>query len=466
MAATTPPNPAPSPTPAPATGAPLVELIGITMSFGDDAEEGKTKVLDDINLTVHERDVMALLGPSGCGKSTIMRILSGLIRPSGGTVKYRGQPLHGVNPGVAMVFQNFALFPWLSVRDNILLGLENSTYSQDERAQLFQKAIEMVGLDGYSDVLPKELSGGMKQRVGIARALIMEPQILCMDEPFSALDVLTGETLRNEIGRIANDPGAGFKSLVIVTHNIAEAVYLARQIVVLAAHPGRVEKIVANPLPYPRDPATPAFQQLVAQIHAILTNSVLHDEPSVTEPEIVTPENPEEEVYAPIPNVNIGEITGLVQMLKLEPESIFAMATRLKKDFGTFLSVIKAAELIDLVETPGQSVRLTKHGLEFQKADLKGRKKMIHDLLLNLKIFRHLLDKIEQSEAGEITEEGVIVDLVQHFPTERPKVLFKTIVGWARYAELFSFDPRKAVLRKFEKEYLGKPPPSRLKATA
>src|SRR5271154_2269842 len=316
------------PTAAAPASTPLVELIGINMEFGEISSE-KMKVLEDINLTVQEHDVMALLGPSGCGKSTIMRIFSGLIRPSSGTVKDRGQVLTGVNPGVAMVFQNFALFPWLTVRENILLGLENSTYSPEERAQHFQRSIEMVGLDGYGDVLPKELSGGMKQRVGIARALIMEPQVLCMDEPFSALDVLTGETLRNEIGRIAMDPAAGFKSLILVTHNIVEAVYLARNIVVLASNPGRVEKIVPNPLPYPRDSSTPAFQQLVAQIHAILTNSVLHDEPSVAEPEIVMPEAVEETAYAPLPNVNLGEVMGLVQMLKPEPVTIAALATQL-----------------------------------------------------------------------------------------------------------------------------------------
>jgi NitT/TauT family transport system ATP-binding protein len=453
-------------TTAPAT-TPLVELIGVDMSFGEGNGAGeKMKVIEDINLRVEEHDVLALLGPSGCGKSTIMRILTGLIRPTGGEVKYKGAPMPDVNPGVAMVFQNFALFPWLSVKENILLGLENSRYTQEERAQLFQKSIEMVGLDGYGDVLPKELSGGMKQRVGIARALIMEPEILCMDEPFSALDVLTGETLRNEIGRIATDPAAGFKSLVLVTHNIAEAVYLARHIVVLAAHPGRIQKIVPNSLPYPRDPSTPAFQQLVAQIHAILTNSVLHDEPSVAEPEITTPENIEEVTFAPIPHVNLGEIQGLVDQLKPEPESIFALATRLRKDFSTFLSVIKAAELIDLVETPGQAVKLTRHGVEFKKANTKQRKTMMHDLLLELKIFRHLLDKIEASEAKEITEEEVLADLVNHFPNERPKVLFKTIVGWARYGELFSFDQHKAVLKKFEKGYLGKPPASRLKTEA
>jgi len=446
-------------TTAPAT--PIVELNKINMHFGEEGGQ-QMKVLDDINLTVQEHDVMALLGPSGCGKSTIMRILSGLIKPSSGTVKYRGTTLTGVNPGVAMVFQNFALFPWLSVRENILLGLENS---EEEKTQHFQKIIEMVGLDGYGDVLPKELSGGMKQRVGIARALIMEPEILCMDEPFSALDVLTGETLRNEIGRIAMDSAAGFKSLVIVTHNIAEAVYLARNIVVLAAHPGRVQKIVPNPLPYPRDASTPAFQQLVAQIHAILTNSVLHDEPTVSHPEVVAPESPEEAAYAPIPNVTMGEVMGLVQTLHPEPESLFALATRLKKDFSTFLSVIKAAELIDLVETPGQTVRLTKSGLAFQKADPKQRKKLMHDLMLELKIFKHFTDRIDQSENKELTEEEVVNDLTQLFPNERPKILFRQLVGWARYGELFSFDPRTAILKKFEKTYLGKPPASRRRET-
>jgi NitT/TauT family transport system ATP-binding protein len=443
--------------------APLVELTNVEMFFGEVGHE-RMKVLEDINLTIPENDVVALLGPSGCGKSTIMRILSGLIRPSSGEVKFRGQPMPGVNPGVAMVFQNFALFPWLSVRENVLLGLENSTYALEEREQRFQKIIEMVGLDGYGDALPKELSGGMKQRVGIARALIMEPQILCMDEPFSALDVLTGETLRNEIGRIAADPNAGFKSLVIVTHNIAEAVYLAQHIVVLAAHPGRVQKIVANPLAYPRDPASPQFQQLVAQIHAILTNSVLHDEPSVSEPEIAAAETVEEAAFAPLPSVTMGEIIGLVSMLGTQSESLFALSTRLKRDFTTFLSVVKAAELIDLVETPGQTVHLTKPGLAFRNADIKGRKKIMREQLLELKIFKHFDERIEAAENKEITEEETLEDLARFLPNERPKVLFKHLVGWGRWAELFTFDARRAVLKHFEKAYLGKPPASRLKS--
>ena len=446
----------------PETAAPLIELIGIDMRFGE-ADGENTKILEDINLTVQAHDVLALLGPSGCGKSTIVRILTGLIRPTSGIVKVSGQPLKGINPGVAMVFQNFALFPWLTVRENILLGLENTTYTQEEREGHLQKIIEMVGLDGYGDVLPKELSGGMKQRVGIGRALITEPTILCMDEPFSALDVLTGETLRNEIGRIASDPASGFKSLILVTHNIAEAVYLAKHIVVLAAHPGRVQKIVPNNLPYPRDPATPAFQQLVAQIHAMLTNSVLHDEASVTEPKEEAPGLQVESAYEPLPNVNMGEVMGLVQTLGKDPESIFALTQRLKRDFSTFLSVIKAAELIGLVETPGQAVRLTPKGAEFRQADPKRRKSLMHDLLLELKIFHHFADRIDHAEEKQITEQEVLEDLAQLFPGERPKILFKTMMGWARYAELFSYDQRMALLKRFTKEYLGKPPASRVK---
>ena len=441
---------------------PIVELTHVEMQFGEGSE--KMKVLEDINLAVEEHDIMALLGPSGCGKSTIMRILTGLIQPTGGTVQYRGQPMNGINPGVAMVFQNFALFPWLSVRQNILLGLENSPYTEEDKEHRFQKIIEMVGLNGYGDLLPKELSGGMKQRVGIARALIMEPEILCMDEPFSALDVLTGETLRNEIGRIAMDSTAGFKSLIIVTHNISEAVYLARQIVVLAAHPGRVQEIVKNPLPYPRDSSSPAFQQLVGQIHAILTNSVLHHESPTTEPETAPAGKTEEVCYEPIPNVTIGEVIGLAQLLKEEPESLFALATRLKKDLSSFLSVVKATELIELTETPGQTVCLTQVGLHFQKADPKQRKQLIHDLLLHLKIFQHFAAKLDTSANGEISEETILADLAHFFPNERPKIMLKNLIGWARYAELFSFDSHTGLLRRYVKKYYGTPPASRLKA--
>ena len=221
------------------TGAVIFEVNHVSKHFT--TPDGQPlPVLDDVSLKLHEGEIVALLGKSGSGKSTLLRCIAGLIAPTTGTVSYRGTPINGANPGVAMVFQSFALLPWLTVQANTELGLQARAVPVAERHKRALEMIDLIGLDGFEQAYPKELSGGMRQRVGFARALVVQPDALLMDEPFSALDVLTGETLRNEIGRIAMDPAAGFKSLVIVTHNIAEAVYLARNIVVLAAHPGQI----------------------------------------------------------------------------------------------------------------------------------------------------------------------------------------------------------------------------------
>ena len=230
-------------------------------------------MLSDVELVVNEYDAVALLGPSGCGKSTLLRIMAGLITPSKGEVYNKGLRLRGISPGVSMVFQNFALFPWLTVRGNVLLPV--GTLPPAEQQSRLEKVLNTVGLGAYEYAYPRELSGGMKQRVGIARALIAEPEVLAMDEPFSALDVLTAETLRGEMGRLVADPNHPLRTMVFVTHNITEAVFLATRIVVMAAQPGRVDVIVPNTLPYPRDPDTPEFKQIVERLHAILTHTAL-----------------------------------------------------------------------------------------------------------------------------------------------------------------------------------------------
>jgi len=230
---------------------PLIEIARVSHEYASNSQEHDL-VLSDVNFTIAENDVVALLGPSGCGKSTLIRVLSGLIQPTKGSVSYRGERLHGVSPGVAMVFQNFALFPWLTVRGNILLPIEHLPPAE-QQARL-ETVLATVGLGAYEYSYPRELSGGMKQRVGIARALIAQPEVLCMDEPFSALDVLTAETLRNEISRLLASPDHPLRTMVFVTHNISEAVFLATRVVVLAAQPGRIAQIVPNTLPYPRDP--------------------------------------------------------------------------------------------------------------------------------------------------------------------------------------------------------------------
>src|SRR6201992_1774061 len=228
-------------------------------------------VLDGVSFTLAEGESVALLGKSGSGKSTLLRCVAGLIAPTAGTVSYRGTPLTGANPGVAMVFQTFALLPWLTVQQNVELGLEARGVPPAERADRALKAIDTIGLDGFESAYPKELSGGMRQRVGFARAIVTEPDALLMDEPFSALDVLTAENLRNELIKLWEGHGAPVKSILIVTHNIEEAVLLADRVLVLSSNPGRIKAELAVELPRPRDRHAPRFEALVDTIYGILT---------------------------------------------------------------------------------------------------------------------------------------------------------------------------------------------------
>lgn len=248
----------------------VIEASHISQSFT--SEKGnETTVLDDISFDLHEGEIVAILGRSGAGKSTFLRILAGLIPPSTGQVSYRDKELNGPNPGVALVFQTFALMPWLSVKDNVELGLEARGIPRAQREKMALEAIDAIGLDGFESAYPKELSGGMKQRIGIARALVLQPDALFMDEPFSALDVLTAENLRQEVLKLWNDNQSGIKSILIVTHNIEEAVQMADRVVVLGSHPGHLIAQVPVDLPRPRDKHTPEFEAMVDKLYTILT---------------------------------------------------------------------------------------------------------------------------------------------------------------------------------------------------
>src|SRR5882724_10934127 len=256
----------------------ICEMRNVSKTFHLPGDK-ELKVLDNISLDVRRNDITALLGPSGCGKSTIIRILAGLIDPTTGDVLVHGQPLHGLNPAISMVFQSFALYPWLTVAENVSMGLNGRVGEPGKQKELVSRAIDRVGLEGFEEAYPKELSGGMKQRVGIARALVAQPELLCMDEPFSGLDVLTAENLRVELVNLWQDAKADPNSVLIVTHNINEAVFMASRIVVLAANPGQIRTILDNPLPYPRDYHDPAFVAMADRIHDILTTALIPDEP-------------------------------------------------------------------------------------------------------------------------------------------------------------------------------------------
>lgn len=246
----------------------LLELAGLTKSFR--FEETKVQVIEDVSFDVREEQFVCIVGPSGCGKSTILKIVTGLSRPSDGRVLYRGTELTGINDKAAMVFQSFALFPWLTVRQNVALGLEAQGKTRQECESMADHYLDKVGLDGQEEAYPRELSGGMKQRVGIARALALEPELLCMDEPFSALDALTAMNLREEVVDLWQDKSIPVRAVLMVTHSIEEAVFMADKIVVMATHPGRVIEEMNVPLPRPRNMKEPAFQRLTDEIYSLI----------------------------------------------------------------------------------------------------------------------------------------------------------------------------------------------------
>ncbi|EEF60171.1 ABC transporter ATP-binding protein [Pedosphaera parvula] len=405
------------------------------------------EILRDISLQVREHEVVAMLGPSGCGKSTLLRILIGLLKPTSGEVLYRNKSMQGLNPSAALVFQNFALFPWLSVQQNISMGLENLPLSDAEKRQRVRKVIDKVGLEGFEEAFPRELSGGMKQRVGIARALVVEPEILCMDEPFSALDVMTGETLRNEVVDIYTDKASPVNSILMVTHSISEAVFMATRIVVLGANPGTLRAVLDNFLPYPRDEHHPDFIRLSRRLHAIITQTVMPDE-------VVTPAAPP--TIPGIPNVSLLATIGLLEILENEGEmELFALAKQVDKEFTQMLLFVKAAELLGWVTTPGQNVLLTSEGRKFLAADVNARKQLLNAKLRSIFVFDLVLRMLKNAENHELEEEVVLSELAMLYPHEKPHRVLRTIIAWGRYAELFKYNSTRKVIYPFDQPSSG-----------
>lgn len=400
------------------------------------------EILHDVCLEVREHEVIALLGPSGCGKSTLLRTLIGLESPTSGQILCRGVDQHGLNPSAALVFQNFALFPWLSVQQNILLGLENVPIDDTEREDRVRRVIDTVGLEGFEEAFPKELSGGMKQRVGLARALAVQPEILCMDEPFSALDVLTGETLRNEVIDLFTSKDSPVNSVIIVTHGINEAVFMATRIVVMAAHPGSIRAVIDNPMPYPRDEHHPEFLRLSQRIHALVTQTVIPEESSTSHPP-----GKRRTLIKSIPTVALVTTVGLLEVLENEGSmDLFELTQHVDIELTQLLLVVKAAELLGWICTPGQRIEMTPFGRQFLAADINERKRLLHQTLAEVFVFRMVIQMLQHSDNGEVSEETVLTQLAMHFPHERPQRIFHTLVAWARYAELFKFSSTRKVV--------------------
>jgi NitT/TauT family transport system ATP-binding protein len=414
---------------------PISELINVNKQYKLPAGSELT-VLEDISLTVNSGEVLAILGPSGCGKSTLMRILTGLVPPTNGEVLCHGLPMRGIHPSASIVFQNFALYPWLTVTQNIEIGLESTRVDAETSKQRVAKVIDIVGLERFEDVYPKELSGGMKQRVGIARALVVQPELLCMDEPFSGLDVLTAENLRSEVINLWLDHKIDIRTIFFVTHNISEAVFLANRIVVLSANPGRVRVIINNDIPYPRDYRSSDFLSMVDRIHEIITNAILPDD--VLSPEL---EKAPARVEA-LPHSTVGEIVGLLEVLDDNKGQldIFQLSAIVGKDFGSVMTVVKAAEMLDFIDTPRRSVIFTAVGKTFLKADINQRKIIFKEQLMKLRLFQLVTDMMKRADGHGLEEDVILETFAIVLPNEDAEKHFNTLVDWGRYAELVGYD--------------------------
>jgi len=433
--------------------APLIELRHVSKSYAGADGGAPVTVLDDINVEVRDGEMLALLGQSGSGKSTILRLMAGLTEPTQGAVLSHGSPLKGVNHRLAIVFQSFALYPWLTVEENVQVGLiQRRLDAQQERDEI-ERALELIGLTGYENAYPKQLSGGMRQRVGFARALVAQPEVLCMDEPFSALDVLTAENLRTQVVDLWRGSGhAGLKSIFLVTHNIAEAVFIATRIVIISSHPGRIRNVIVNPLPYPRDVNSRQFAALVDQVHAAITALVLPDEPVAASAPGVgigrTAAGPEAVTATPaarvetIPNAPVETIVGLLEILEDGQETInvFDLSAKIGKEFGETIAIVKAAEMLGLVDTPKDDVVMTQAGWYFLAAPAAVRKTLFRQAIMKLRLFQLLTSQLEAASGERLNADTVLEELGTLLPYDQPAKLFQTLIAWGRYAELVDFD--------------------------
>jgi len=439
---------------------PLIELRNVSKSYSGNSGTASVTVLDNISLEVKDGEMLALLGQSGSGKSTILRLIAGLTKPTAGTVLSHGTPLKGLNERLSIVFQTFALYPWLTVRENVQVGMIRRRLDARAEEEEVDRVLAVIGLTGYENAYPKQLSGGMRQRVGFARALVAQPEVLCMDEPFSALDVLTAENLRTQVVDLwRSSQRAGLRSIFLVTHNIAEAVFMATRIIIISSHPGRVRNIIANALPYPRDVNSPAFATLVDEVHEAITKLVLPDEPAERIPAgaAVAPIGgvagrgerlpPSATPVAParvetIPAAPVEAIVGLLEILEDSQETInvFDLSARISKEFGETIAIVKAAEMLGLVDTPKDDVIMTELGWYFLAAPGPVRQTLFREAVMKLRLFQILRERLEAQPDGRVSADTVMDELAALLPYDQPSKVFETLIAWGRYAEVVDFD--------------------------
>ena len=406
--------------------------------------ENRIQVISPTDLSIVPGEIVALLGPSGSGKSTLLRMLAGLSAPSAGEVYWHGKPISTVHINVSIVFQSFALFPWLTVLENVEAPLKARAMAPAERRERSLKILDTVGLDGFQAAYPKELSGGMRQRVGFARALVVEPEVLFMDEPFSALDVLTAENLRSELLELWEKNTIPTRSIFIVTHNIEEAVLLADRIIVLGRNPGhvRTDFKVTN-LPHPRDRKGQPFTQLVDYIYKVLTRPDISpaDMPTLETGRRVRDQRSMH--YEMLPHARPGGIAGLLELIIdfKGKTDIYRLADELAFEIDDLLPIVEAASLLGFLHVGEGDVTITPEGYAYAESEILIQKELFRKAALeHVLLLRQITRALSNKTDHTVPEEFFLDMLDEQFSTDETQRQLETAINWGRYAELFDFD--------------------------
>ncbi|CEK09398.1 ABC transporter ATP-binding protein [Legionella hackeliae] len=399
-------------------------------------------VLEDVNFQLKEGEIVAMLGKSGSGKSTLLRIIAGLVPPSSGKISYRGQPVTGPVPGIAMVFQSFALMPWLTVLENVELGLEAQGVSREERRHRAIEAIDTIGLDGFESAFPKELSGGMRQRVGFARALVINPDVLLMDEPFSALDVLTAENLKSDLLELWKEKKTNTNGILLVTHNIEEAATLADRIVIFGSDPGYIRAELQVTLPQPRNQETPEFRDLVDKIYKLMTTGPKEKAKRAQRERQIG-------LGYRLPDVEPSELSGLIETMKSFEERIDLpeLADELMMNIDDLFPILETLEILGLAKVSDGDIQLSELGKQYSEADLQARKQVFARCLLEkVPLARYIRRVLDEKIGHRVSEERFLSKLEDYLSEKEAERVLRTMIDWGRYAEIFAYDFNTGIL--------------------
>jgi NitT/TauT family transport system ATP-binding protein len=422
-----------------ASVATILEIEGVTQIFATGSGEARAPVLSDVSMRMKTGEIVALLGRSGSGKSTLLRLIAGLTRPTQGTVKIGGELVLGPAKEVAMVFQSFALFPWLDVLDNVEIGPRSNGVPLDETRKRALKAIDTIGLDGFESAYPKELSGGMRQRVGFARALVMQPTILLMDEPFSALDVLTAETLRTDLLDLWQEGRIPIKAILMVTHNIEEAVLMADRILVLSSNPGRIASEIPVTLPHPRDRLDTDFRALVDKIYALMTQRPDPAKPATREAGTAIG------LGLALPRVSTNSLAGMLEEIAAPPYNGKAdlphLADSLQLEIDDLFPLGETLQLLRLAEFEDADIKLTPLGQRFVDMDVDQRKKVFGDQVLgHIPLASHIKRVLDERPTHRAPATRFREELEDYMSEDYAERTLRAIINLGRYGELFAYD--------------------------